>query len=57
MQAKKSERQLSILQMDGSIDFKNINYIPKEGQAVKVINYDPEKDIVNREYIAVFISL
>lgn len=30
----------------------NINYIPKEGQAVKIINHDPEKDIVNREYIA-----
>ena len=30
----------------------NINYIPKEGQAVKIINHSPEKDIVNREYIA-----
>ncbi len=30
----------------------NINYIPKEGQSVKLINYDPVKDIVNREYIS-----
>jgi hypothetical protein len=30
----------------------NINYIPKEGQSVKIINYDPTKDVVNREYIS-----
>lgn len=30
----------------------NINFIPNEGQSVKIINYDPVKDIVNREYIA-----
>lgn len=30
----------------------NINYIPLEKQAVKIINYDPVKDVVNREYIS-----
>jgi hypothetical protein len=30
----------------------NINYIPKQGQSVKLINYDPVKDVVNREYIS-----
>jgi hypothetical protein len=29
----------------------NINYIPLIGQSVKIINYDPNKDTVNREYI------
>jgi len=31
---------------------QNINYIPLEKQSVKIINYDPVKDIVNREYIS-----
>ena len=30
----------------------NINYIPLIGQSVKIINYDPVKDVVNREYIS-----
>jgi hypothetical protein len=30
----------------------NINYIPLIKQAVKIINYDPVKDVVNREYIS-----
>ena len=30
----------------------NINYIPKIGQSVKIFNYDPVKDVVNREYIS-----
>ena len=30
----------------------NINFIPEIGQAVKIIVYNPENDLVNREYIA-----
>ena len=30
----------------------NINYIPLSGQTVKIIYYDNEKDIVNKEYIS-----
>lgn len=30
----------------------NINLIPEEGQAVKIINYNPDKETVNTEYIA-----
>ena len=30
----------------------NINYVPLIGQSVKIINYDPIKDTVNREYIS-----
>lgn len=30
----------------------NINYIPLVGQSVKIINYDPVKEVVNREYIS-----
>ena len=30
----------------------NINFIPEIGQAVKIINYDTDKDTVNAEYIA-----
>jgi len=30
----------------------NINFIPEKGQAVKIINYNPDKDTVNTEYIA-----
>lgn len=30
----------------------HINIIPKEGQAIKIIRYDSEKDLQNQEYIA-----
>jgi hypothetical protein len=30
----------------------NINFIPENGQAVKIINYNPNKETVNQEYIA-----
>lgn len=30
----------------------NINYIPLEKQAVKIINYNPDKETVNQEYVA-----
>jgi hypothetical protein len=30
----------------------NLNFIPEKGQAVKIINYDTDKDTVNLEYIA-----
>ena len=30
----------------------NINYIPQKGQTVKIITYDPENKLINREYIA-----
>lgn len=30
----------------------NINFIPEKGQAVKIINYNPDKDTINTEYIA-----
>lgn len=30
----------------------NLNYIPSVGQTVKIINYDPDNDLLNREYIA-----
>lgn len=30
----------------------NINFIPLEKQAVKIINYNPDKETVNQEYIA-----
>ena len=30
----------------------NINFIPEKGQAVKIINYNPDKETVNTEYIA-----
>lgn len=30
----------------------NINFIPEIGQAVKIINYNPNKETVNQEYIA-----
>lgn len=30
----------------------NINYIPQEGQTVKIITYDPENKLINREYIS-----
>jgi hypothetical protein len=30
----------------------NINFIPEVGQSVKIINYDPDKETVNVEYIA-----
>ena len=30
----------------------NINFIPEIGQSVKILNYDTEKDTVNKEYIA-----
>lgn len=30
----------------------NINFIPEIGQAIKIINYDTDKETVNQEYIA-----
>lgn len=30
----------------------NLNFIPQKGQTVKIINYDPENKLINREYIA-----
>ena len=30
----------------------NINYVPQKGQTVKIINYDPNNKLINREYIA-----
>ena len=30
----------------------NINYIPSKGQTVKIITYDPENKLINKEYIA-----
>ena len=30
----------------------NINYIPQKGQTVKIITYDPDNKLINREYIA-----
>lgn len=30
----------------------NINYIPEVGQTIKIVTYDPNNDLVNREYIA-----
>ena len=30
----------------------NINFVPEKGQAVKIINYNPDKETVNTEYIA-----
>lgn len=30
----------------------NINYIPQKGQTVKIITYDPENKLINRDYIA-----
>jgi len=30
----------------------NINFIPQKGQTVKIITYDPENKLINREYIA-----
>ena len=30
----------------------NINYIPEVGQTVKIVNYDSDNKLVNREYIA-----
>jgi len=30
----------------------NINFIPEKGQAVKIINYNSDKDTINTEYIA-----
>jgi hypothetical protein len=30
----------------------NINYIPEIGQAIKIINYDTDKETVNQEYIS-----
>ena len=30
----------------------NINFIPEIGQAVKILTFDTEKDMVNQQYIA-----
>ena len=30
----------------------NLNFIPEKGQAVKILNYDTDKDTVNLEYVA-----
>ena len=30
----------------------NINFIPEKGQCVKIINYNPDKETINTEYIA-----
>jgi hypothetical protein len=30
----------------------NINHVPSEGQAVRIISYDTDKTVVNVEYIA-----
>lgn len=30
----------------------NINFIPEIGQSVKIIHYNPDNDLINREYIA-----
>ena len=30
----------------------NINFVPEVGQTVKIIYYDPDNDLLNREYIA-----
>jgi hypothetical protein len=29
----------------------NINFIPEIGQAIKILNYDTDKELVNQEYI------